>query len=100
MFIFVFCFLVREISFAGVELTSQRVRGLRGTSELPGRPATHDCPVVHCQMMHQSRSRMASIVQLTYISAVKLVAGETLILCSRMQSINKVIPFLYGRLLS
>ncbi|CAM9803876.1 unnamed protein product, partial [Ascophyllum nodosum] len=23
----------------GIELTSQRVRGLRGTSELPGRPA-------------------------------------------------------------
>ena len=29
---------MRKISFAGVELTSQRVRGLRGTSELPGRP--------------------------------------------------------------
>ena len=34
-----FCFLVRKIPFAGIELTSQRVRGLRGTSELPGRPA-------------------------------------------------------------
>ena len=31
---------MRKIPFAGVELTSQRVRGLRGTSELPGRPAT------------------------------------------------------------
>ena len=30
---------MREIPFAGIELTSQRVRGLRGTSELPGRPA-------------------------------------------------------------
>ena len=41
LFIFVFfCFLVREIPFAGIELTSQRVRGLRGTSELPGRPDT------------------------------------------------------------
>ena len=29
---------VRKIPFAGIELTSQRVRGLRGTSELPGRP--------------------------------------------------------------
>ena len=38
-FYFVFCFLVRKIPFAGIELTSQRVRGLRGTSELPGRPA-------------------------------------------------------------
>ena len=38
MFLF-FCFLVRKIPLAGIELTSQRVRGLRGTSELPGRPA-------------------------------------------------------------
>ena len=41
-FIFLFfSFLVRKISFAGIELTSQRVRGLRGTSELPGRPALY-----------------------------------------------------------
>ena len=39
IFVFVFRFLVRKIPFAGIELTSQRVRGLRGTSELPGRPA-------------------------------------------------------------
>ena len=40
IFIFHFLvFLVRKIPFAGIELTSQRVRGLRGTSELPGRPA-------------------------------------------------------------
>ena len=40
--IYFFCsFLVRKIPFAGVELTSQRVRGLRGTSELPGRPAVN-----------------------------------------------------------
>ena len=38
LFLF-FSFLVRKIPSAGVELTSQRVRGLRGTSELPGRPA-------------------------------------------------------------
>ena len=31
-----FSFLVRKIPFAGIELKSQRVRGLRGTSELPG----------------------------------------------------------------
>ena len=36
-----FLFLVRKIPFAGIELTSQRVRGLRGTSELPGRPTTY-----------------------------------------------------------
>ena len=41
IFILFFSFLVRKILFAGIELTSQRVRGLRGTSELPGRPATH-----------------------------------------------------------
>ena len=33
---------MRKIPFAGIELTSQRVRGLRGTSELPGRPAYGD----------------------------------------------------------
>ena len=36
IFILFFSFLVRKIPFAGIELTSQRVRGLRGTSELPG----------------------------------------------------------------
>ena len=30
---------MRKIPFAGIELTSQRVRGLRGTTELQGRPA-------------------------------------------------------------
>ena len=35
-----FSFLVRKIPFAGVELMSQRVRALRGTSELPGRPVS------------------------------------------------------------
>ena len=35
-FILFFSFLVRKILFTGIELTSQRVRGLRGTSELPG----------------------------------------------------------------
>ena len=40
-FFFFFFFLVRKIPFAGIELTSQRVRGLRGTSELPGRPVQY-----------------------------------------------------------
>ena len=31
-----FVILVRKIPFAGIELTSQHFRGLRGTSELPG----------------------------------------------------------------
>ena len=38
-FFSVLFFFLRKIPFAGIELTSQRVRGLRGTSELPGRPA-------------------------------------------------------------
>ena len=29
--------------------------------------ATHDCPVVHCHIMHQNHSHMASTVQLEYI---------------------------------
>ena len=37
---------MRKIPFAGVELTSQRVRGLRGTSELPGRPAADSTVLV------------------------------------------------------
>ena len=39
---------MRKIPFAGIELTSQRVRGLRGTHELPGRPAlcTNDIIIV------------------------------------------------------
>ena len=39
IFILFFSVLARKIPFARIELTSQRVRGLRGTSELPGRPA-------------------------------------------------------------
>ena len=38
LFLF-FSFLVRKIPFAGIGFTSQRVKGLRSTSELPGRPA-------------------------------------------------------------
>ena len=34
---------MRKIPFAGIELKSQRVRGLRGTSELPGRPVAVEC---------------------------------------------------------
>ena len=41
VFFYFFIFLVRKIPFAGIELTSQRVRGLRGTSELPGRPSIY-----------------------------------------------------------
>ena len=41
---------------------------------------------------------MVSRVQLTYIYAVKLVALEPWILCTGMQPINTVSPFLYSRL--
>ena len=37
---------MRKIPFAGIELTSQHVGGLRGTSELPGRPASVVCVCV------------------------------------------------------
>ena len=43
---------MRKIPFAGVELTSQRVRGLRGTSELPGRP---ECVFLPIYSGHQVR---------------------------------------------
>ena len=46
---------MRKIPFAGVELTSQRVRGLRGTSELPGRPA----PQGKLGKFHRPRWRLA-----------------------------------------
>ena len=45
--------------------------------------ATHDCPllVIRCHAIHQSRSRLASTVQLLiayiFLFAVKLAAGET-----------------------
>ena len=63
IFSFVFSFLVRKIPFAGVELTSQRVRGLRGTSELPGdrRPCIcyiyiHVCTAITYSRLSQSCS--------------------------------------------
>ena len=57
---FVFFFLVRKILFAGIELTSQRVRGLRGTSELPGRPA--DYLVIIYIHIFQGSSRFTFLV--------------------------------------
>ena len=51
---FYFSFLVRKIPFAGIELTSRRVRVLRGTSELPGRPAS--CPL--CLKKNQNAPRL------------------------------------------
>ena len=53
IFILFFSFLVRKIPFAGIELTSQRVRGLRGTSELPGRPAGK-LVIAHTRKQHRT----------------------------------------------
>ena len=54
-FLFLF-FLVRKIPFAGIELTSQRVRGLRGTSELPGRPALNSAYQIYDSLLVQVSS--------------------------------------------
>ena len=59
---------MRKIPFAGVELTSQRVRGLRGTSELPGRPAV---------------GYMLMITAVLFI--VLYVKGVTILVCGRME---------------
>ena len=59
---------MRKIPFAGVELTSQRVRGLRGTSELPGRPAMYLCIYVSMYLfmyvhhIKQSRDQPGKVV--------------------------------------
>ena len=60
--------------------------------------ATHDCPILNCQATHQSRSRMASTVQLIHICGKGYIAGETLILCTGIN--NTAISFLYSRRLS
>ena len=54
-FLFLF-FLVRKIPFAGIELTSQRVRGLRGTCELPGRPALNSAYQIYDSLLVQVSS--------------------------------------------
>ena len=49
---------MRKIPFAGIELKSQRVRGLRGTSELPGRPARYTVSIftgVYRTLVHKIR---------------------------------------------
>ena len=53
IFILFFCFLVRKIPLAGIELTSQRVRGLLDTSELPGRPAGK-LVIAHTRKQHRT----------------------------------------------
>ena len=54
---------MRKSPFAGIELTSQRVRGLRGTSELPGRPVV-DITYVFGLSIEAGRERLS----LLYIS--------------------------------
>ena len=62
IFILFFSFLVRKTPFAGIELASQRVRGLRGTSELPGRPA--------CLKKNQNAPRHTQLLLLIHTFSV------------------------------
>ena len=50
---------MRKIPFAGIELTSQRVRGLRGTSELPGRPVVQ---FINCFLAYDTRSELGMYI--------------------------------------
>ena len=60
--------------------------------------ATHDCPLVRCHAMHQSRSRMASTVQLIYIVCSKACSWRDVNFVYRnaVYRTNKVSPFLYS----
>ena len=54
---------MRKIPFAGVELTSQRVRGLRGTSELPGRPVLYKYLISTSTYLVGPRPNASSLLQ-------------------------------------
>ena len=54
--------------------------------------ATHDCPL-SCDAPELQSHGIHSTASIHF--AVKLAAGETWILCTEMQSTNKVSPFLY-----
>ena len=45
--------------------------------------ATHDCPLVRCHAMHQSRSRMVNTIQLTYIICSKACSWRDVDLVNR-----------------
>ena len=66
---------MRKIPFAGIELTSQRVRGLRGTSELPGRPAT--CVSERSLNMEDDNARIAAMQAEFQETVAKLRADLT-----------------------
>ena len=53
---------MRKIPFAGVELTSQRVRGLRGTSELPGRPVDYNV-ILYRSLVPRMSERLYSLFE-------------------------------------
>ena len=64
---------MRKIPFAGVELTSQRVRGLRGTSELPGRPAV----VPNAKRKYNTYYTEPPVHYLPYLSKIIIFPSDT-----------------------
>ena len=75
---FLFCFLVRKIPFAGIELTSQRVRGLRGTSELPERPLNTKYPYCTTVARYSIRGSMRQTAAELYVKPVPLVLQQSI----------------------
>ena len=57
--------------------------------------ATHDCPLVHRHATHQSRSRMASTVQLTYIICSKACSWRDVDFVYRNALYQQSQPFPY-----
>ena len=66
---------MRKIPFAGIELTSQRVRGLRVTSELPGRLGIEP----------KKSALVWTMSGLTRDATVELVPRDQILTCERGQ---------------
>ena len=74
---FFFFFLVRKIALVGIELTSQRVRGLRGTSELPGRPVSYvfvDSSQGYLQFTRKKKSYSINACKATSYAVKKMIS--------------------------
>ena len=71
---------MRKIPFAGIELTSQRVRGLQGTSELPGRPGYTTKLQIH-----------VSVVPLVETQLIKCLQAEQIMFFLLMEGLNSCI---------
>ena len=61
---------------------------------------THECPVVSCHVTHQSRSRMASTLQLTHIICSKGCGWRDVDFCTGMQSIYNTANSLSFRIVA